>query len=274
MDMRKSYHSMSFHSSGRCPTQEEYREAITYASRYPYEQKYSLRVLLADHDMSKRLWSWYESVSTTPMNYDGVRQEIKSMLLYYWVPWGGAYENLTQQDMMKMTRADGDSWGGLSEAKTWTIMREHCVSLYLHAGYVTSYMKNQHSMMGQIMINQIGRYPNSFREHFPELGDLSMPILMLCHHTSPQVVNTSMITWTHDQVGGSEVWHCGDHTSQRNYTVSHNGQITPIRRKSDLPVNIPKFTRYENLYYDNVEGETDPSAHSYNSTTAEGNKID
>jgi hypothetical protein len=275
MQMKKSYHSMSNHSSGRCPTQEEYREAITYASRYPLAQKHSLRILLADHEMSKRIWSWYESITTIPLNYDGMREEMKSMLLYYWVPFGGQYDNITHQDMSKIANADGDSWGGISDAKTWNIMRDHLSTLYLHVAYVTSYLKNQHNMMSQNIINQIGKYPTSFRENFPELGELTQPILTICHHTSPQIVNSRMHTWTHDKVsGGSEIWHVSnDHSTQRNYTVSLNGEVSPIRHKSDLPVEIKHFSRYENLYFDNV-GETDSNAHSYYSTTPEGNSFD
>mgnify|MGYP003123773486 CR=1 FL=1 len=82
MQMKKSYHMIRAHEHGRCPTVQEYRDAITYGSRFPHEQKYSLRVSIIEAPLGEKIIDWYRTVCTHhPADYENFKEQFQNMLL-------------------------------------------------------------------------------------------------------------------------------------------------------------------------------------------------
>lgn len=262
MEMNKSYHMIRAHEHGRCPTTEEYRDAIKYASKYPFEQKQSLRVCVAETDLVHKLMDWYVTVTTSqPAAWDNFKEQFQRMLIYYWVPWGDYYDSITPRMLDTMCKGHGDSWGGLSDEQIWILYREHMVTYLLHCGYTTSYLKNN-GFMGQMMCTQIGKWVISWNENFGHLFGKSMPLMMVGHHTHPHVVNSTLRKWARDDVVDEngkrwgELHHVGEFHEQSNYLVDPDDMsLTRIRRKEQIPSDISNFERYYSMLDDCEEGD-------------------
>ena len=282
MQMKKSYHMIRAHDHGRCPTLDEYRDAITYGSRFPFEQKYSLRVHIAEEALSTQIWDWYSSVCTwQPADWDNFKEHFHRMMIYYWVPFGEEYDQITDRMMDALIQGDGDSWGPMERSKIWCLYREHLVTYLLHVGYVTSYLKNQ-GFMGQMMCTQVGKHVTSWNKTFGHLFGKCMPLMLVAHHTDPHVINSRMLTWTHDDMADEmgndlgETHHAGEYVEQQNFIVDPNTRgVTRISKRSQIPPTVSNMERYYNLLDDSrrdLPNHYDTTL--VPTTTAEGEKID
>ena len=277
--MNKSYHSLSIHETGRCPTREEYQHALLYASKYCYSNRRNVRVLLCGPEMANRVLDWVDTNCNIPLHYERFKEQLDHLLLYYIAPNPSnevlESEHLSERQCAAISRAEGDTWGDVDDFCVWTIVREHISTLYLHAAYVTSYLKNEHGMMGQVMVNQIGRRPTSFNETFPELGEFNRPILLMAHHTNPLVVKSSLSPWIGSKVEGTdaEVFRA-KFVQNRLYSVDEDRNLTPIKERSDFPTHIRRMERYEGLDFANNDAQSNPDAMDYPTHDLEGNKID
>ena len=290
MQMKKSYHMIRAHEHGRCPTVQEYRDAITYGSRFPHEQKYSLRVSIIEAPLGKKIIDWYRTVCTHhPADYENFKEQFQNMLLYHFVPYtykkrnGEDYDALTEKQIQQIIQGQGKSWGGLSDFDIWCVYREHLVTYLLHCGYVTSYLKNL-GFMGQMMCTQIGEHVVSFNERFGHLWGPTQPMMLVAHHTDPHVINSRMLTWTHDTIEDqgvklAETHHVGEFVEQQNFLIdAETKALTPITRKTQIPEGVENFYRYYTMLEDHYEGDgghthRDFQTHLHPTTTAEGEPI-
>ena len=291
MQMKKSYHMIRAHEHGRCPTVQEYRDAITYGSRFPHEQKYSLRVSIIENELGRRILDWYQGVTSHhPADYENFKDQFQNMLLYSFAPYryrkrnGEDYDALTEEQIDKIIQGQGKSWGGLSEFEIWCLYREHMVTYLLHCGYVTSYLKNK-GFMGQMMCTQIGEHVLSWNANFGHIFGPQQPMMLVAHHTDPHVINTRMLSWTSDPItekDGShlgETWHVGEFVEQQNFLIdAETKALTRIVRKDQIPEGVTNFQRYYEMLEDHTEGDgahyRDFQTHLHPKTTAEGDLID
>ena len=237
MQPHRSYHSLSFHESGRSPTREEYLSAIAYAQSFPYPKKRAFRCLLANSEMKDRIWDWYSKTGNTVLDFEGFKHTIDHLLVYYYSPPKddtpvNVQDDITLEDVLTMSQADGDRFGDLSESKIWAIVKEHAPTIYMFNAYVTAYLKSTHHMLGQTMIGRVARYPSSFNQSFPELGPV-VPVMIAQHHTSPECVTTQLNQWGTISVNGSDVIHPGETLDQHTY-LFENQQLTRVHRVSEL----------------------------------------
>jgi len=280
MQMKKSYQMIRAHDHGRCPSLEEYRTAIFYASRFNYAVVNSLRIHIATSELSNQIWDWYEEVTSgQPADWDNFKDQFQQMLIYYWVPFGNEYEDINERMMDAMIHGDGDSWGPLEPNKIWNLYRDHLSSYLLHVGYVTSYLKNQ-GFTGQTMCSQVGKYVSSWNRSFGSCFGKSMPLMLVAHHTHPHVVNSRMLTWTHTEVYDGdtqlgETHHAGERVESQNFILgAADNTITPITLRAQIPPGVQNMERYYERYSDTDEYNAREVELPFPRTTVEGIPID